>query len=237
MELPTTYFGGKGQGGTVRRLINVIPPHDYYVEPFFGRGRLYEAKAPARIMSFGYELDGRLVDGWKHRCRMDLIVERRDGLEALRELLAGWDVEGVDPSRVVVYFDPPYLLHTRRAQRATYYREWCDEDHIAFLAMLPALKVRAIVSHLPCVEYGTALAGWHSFTFNNKTHKGLQLEQVWCNFVPGPELHEYTYVGNTFREREHFKRQFGIVRKRFDALPPPARIALLAMLATDSDCR
>lgn len=230
MDLPASYYGGKGQGGTLRQLINVIPPHDYYVEPFLGRGRLFEAKRPAGRWSYGFELDPRLVAGWKARCRMDLIVEQRDGLQALRELLDRWSAEGVPPERVVVYCDPPYLMHTRRWKVPVYHREWSEEDHIAFLAMLPALKARVIVSHLPCEEYATALSAWHTFTFNNKTRKGVQLEQVWTNYRPGADLHEYTYVGNTFRERERIKRQLAILCKRFDALPPAARIAAKAML-------
>lgn len=34
-----TYKGGKAGAGVYQQIINQIPPHDVYIEPFLGGGR------------------------------------------------------------------------------------------------------------------------------------------------------------------------------------------------------
>ncbi|UYL64936.1 MAG: hypothetical protein EJNHJLOP_00047 [Methanophagales virus PBV082] len=41
------WFGGKGN--LVKKLLQYVPPHDAYLEPFFGGGSLFFAKRPSRI--------------------------------------------------------------------------------------------------------------------------------------------------------------------------------------------
>lgn len=228
--LPATYFGGKGQASTVRRIVNVMPPHDYYLEPFLGRGRILEAKRPAERASFGWELDPRMAAAWNATARPGLIVGNSDGIDGAGRTIATLIASGVAPERVLVYCDPPYLMETRRNAQRVYFREWTADDHAAFLWWVCSLGVRVIVSHLPCIQYATALDGWHTFTFTNKIRTGLQLEQLWMNYTPGTDLHDYRYIGSNFRERERFKRQFGILCKRFAALPPAARVAAINLL-------
>lgn len=43
------YLGGKSQAGTYQRIINLIPPHDVYIEPFLGGGAIARLKRPARL--------------------------------------------------------------------------------------------------------------------------------------------------------------------------------------------
>lgn len=225
-----SYFGGKGAPATVRRIINLLPPHAVYIEPFLGSGRVMRHKRPALRASIGFEVDPALCEAWRAAAPPDVHVVQADALEHLERFVCQLYARGLAPSELVVYCDPPYLLHTRRDGAPVYHREWGDEEHMRFLLLVMRLTCRVIVSHLPCEEYATALHAWHTFTFQNATRRGLQTEQVWCNFPPGPELHEFTFIGKDFRERERIKRQLAIVRRRFEALPLPARLALLAML-------
>ena len=226
----TSYFGGKGAPATVRRIINALPAHHVYIEPFLGSGRVLRHKRPAPGGSFGFETDPALCATWHTCAPVDVHIVNTDALTSLEPLILALMEAGCPPEQIVTYCDPPYLMHTRRSSNLVYHREWCAEDHVKFLLLARRLPGRVLISHLPCAEYATALADWHTFTFLNSTRHGLQTEQVWCNFTPGPELHEYTFIGRDFRERERFKRQFAIIRKRFHALPPAARIALLGML-------
>ncbi len=41
------WFGGKGM--LVKKLLQFVPPHDAYIEPFFGGGSLFFAKRPVKI--------------------------------------------------------------------------------------------------------------------------------------------------------------------------------------------
>lgn len=225
-----SYFGGKGAPATVRRLINIIPPHDVYVEPFLGSGRVLRHKEPASRGSIGLETDPELCRKWWESAPPDVYVQNANGLTGLEHLIRDLIAEGADPKRIVVYCDPPYLMATRKNQRPVYHTEWSTADHIAFLLMVHRLPCYVIVSHLPCARYASALESWHTFTFENSTRQGMQTEQVWCNYEPSAELHEYTFVGENFREREKVQRQHAIIVRRFKALSPAARIAVLKLL-------
>lgn len=226
----STYFGSKGSQGTFQRIINAMPPHAVYIEPFLGSGRILRTKAPASVGNYGIELDEDVYRLWVPVIAPGVRIVWGNALQVLPVMVAQHIAAGVPPASILVYCDPPYRIDSRRAQVPTYPHEFSEEDHTAFLAMVHALPCRVMVSHLPCEQYATALRAWHTFTFNNTTRHGLQLEQLWCNFQPTAELHEYTYIGSNFRQRERFKRQFEIVTRRYDALPPAARIALLALL-------
>jgi site-specific DNA-adenine methylase len=43
------YIGGKSQAGVYQRIINLIPPHRVYVEPFLGGGAILRLKSPAEV--------------------------------------------------------------------------------------------------------------------------------------------------------------------------------------------
>ena len=49
------YLGGKQQSGAYQRIINLIPPHEVYIEPFLGGGAVARFKRPARV-SYGVDL-------------------------------------------------------------------------------------------------------------------------------------------------------------------------------------
>lgn len=224
-----SYFGGKGGETALRSIINVIPPHDWYIEPFVGSGRIMRHKAPARRGSFGWDLDRELVAAWQ-TAPEGYRIAYGDGIDMAAAFLLS---PAVDAQRVVLYADPPYLMHPRRHQAPKYAREWNVADHDRFLYWVRSLACRVIVSHLPCAHYADALSDWHSFTFVNATRRGPQVESVWCNYTPGPDLHEFTFFGRDFRERERFKRQLKVILRRWNALPPAMRIAAHAMLQHD----
>jgi len=51
------YPGGKNGGGAYQTLINLMPPHSVYVEPFLGSGAVMRMKRPAGV-NIGLDLDG-----------------------------------------------------------------------------------------------------------------------------------------------------------------------------------
>lgn len=225
-----SYPGGKGSSAALPQLLNLMPPHDIYVEPFLGSGRILRHKAPALRASIGMETNPTLCALWRSVAPPDVRIVEGNALELLPELLSQLQRHGADPQRILVYCDPPYLMHVRKSPQPLYHTEWTAADHIAFLMMVASLRCQVMVSHLPCPEYSEALAPWHTVTFRNTTRRGSQVEQVWCNFPPPVQLHQYDHVGTSFRDRERIKRQMAILSRRFKALPPSARIAALQML-------
>jgi len=58
LRSPLTWFGGKGH--LARHIMPLLPPHECYLEPFFGGGSLFFAKPRARLETVS-DLDGSVV--------------------------------------------------------------------------------------------------------------------------------------------------------------------------------
>jgi hypothetical protein len=59
-----TYPGGKSGAGVYQQIINQIPPHRVYIEPFLGRGAVLLHKRPA-IVSIGIDSDTAVCNWWE----------------------------------------------------------------------------------------------------------------------------------------------------------------------------
>jgi DNA adenine methylase len=78
------YPGGKSSAGVYQRLINQIPPHDVYVEPFAGEGAILRRLAPA-ARSIAIDSDPKtLAKHWTGDERPDLELYCCDGIEWLK---------------------------------------------------------------------------------------------------------------------------------------------------------
>ena len=55
------YHGGKNGSGVYQTIINLIPPHDTYIEPFLGAGAIMRMKRPA-ARNIGIDRDPEAVD-------------------------------------------------------------------------------------------------------------------------------------------------------------------------------
>jgi hypothetical protein len=54
------YPGGKGGAGVYQTIINGMPRHEVYVEPFLGGGSVMAAKRPA-CLNIGVDLDAEVI--------------------------------------------------------------------------------------------------------------------------------------------------------------------------------
>lgn len=71
---PVPYYGGKQR--IARRIVDLLPEHGHYVEPFFGGGSILFAKEPSAKETVN-DLDGRIVNFWR------MLRDRGDELEVL----------------------------------------------------------------------------------------------------------------------------------------------------------
>ncbi|GGM85011.1 DNA methyltransferase [Longimycelium tulufanense] len=62
MKPPFAYYGGKT--GLARRIVDLLPPHQHYVEPFAGSLAVLLAKPPAPMETVN-DLDGDLMHFWR----------------------------------------------------------------------------------------------------------------------------------------------------------------------------
>lgn len=61
MLMHMRYAGGKGAAGTYHKIISLMPPHEIYIEPFYGGGSIMQLKRPAKL-NIGIDRDRTAVE-------------------------------------------------------------------------------------------------------------------------------------------------------------------------------
>ncbi len=213
-----TYRGGKGS--LFRQLINLIPHHETYIEPYLGMGAVMRNKLPA-VRSIGVEVDPLVAGQWRGDEVTNLSVINTDALSFLR----AYEWTGSD----FVYVDPPYLPSTRRMDRV--YRFDCDESHHhELMSLLNTLPAPVMLSGYASSVYDEALNGWNRFEFRTGSHGSARTEVVWLNYEPPAIPFDTRFAGDTFRERERIQRKQQRMRQKIMDLPSIERHLLLGWL-------
>lgn len=218
------YPGGKGGAGVSQWIINHMPPHRTYIEPFLGNGAVLRAKRPARY-SLGIDADAAVVCGrWCGDEVPNLRLICGDAIPFLSSFRWSGDE--------LVYCDPPYLLSTRSTQRPLYRHEFATADeHRQLLACLRSLPCPVLISGYASDLYAGELATWRVDTFQTICRSGRRTtEYLWMNFPPATALHDYRFLGRNFRERERIKRRIQRWVARLRRMKLHERYALLAAL-------
>ena len=217
-----TYPGGKAGAGTYQKIINLMPPHSLYIEPFLGGGAILRLKKPA-ARSIGIDRDRQVIASFP---AMTPAVQLQWGCG-----ITWLEDHGLDlPADALVYCDPPYLPETRKSG-PLYRFEMVQADHERLLKMLQLLPCQVMISGYHSDLYAQALRDWQTVTFQAMTRGGTPAtEWLWYNFQPPQALHDYRYLGRNFRERERIKRKTMRWKARLLKMPDLERQALLAAL-------
>lgn len=223
------YVGGKNGAGVYQTIINRIPVHSVYVEPFAGSAAIYRRKCPAPS-SILMERDPEQAQKLAMLDAPATIVKCVD---------AGQDLAAMIPTMgpgVFVYLDPPYV-HAARKDVSLYRFEMSDEQHRHLVGeLLPAMTDRGVLWMLSgyrnsIYSEASSLNGWHEHDFQAMTRRGPATETLWMNYDPETAvIAESTYAGSSFRERERIRRRAVRWAKKFEAMPAPEQEAVLAML-------
>lgn len=211
------YPGGKGQAGVYQKIINMMPPHDVYIETHVGGGNILERKKLARS-SIVIDADAAVISRYQDF----------PGVTAIHGDAAGFLQSYPFTGRELIYSDPPYVMSTRRGGKI-YRHEYTDADHAQLVSLLLTVKASVMISGYRNAIYDDALQHWRRVDFQAMTRQGPAIESVWMNFEP-VLLHDYQYLGENFRERERIKRKQQRWRDRLAALPPAERKAMLDIL-------
>ncbi len=242
----STYPGGKGGSGVYQQIINLIPPHDVYIETHLGAGSILRHKRPAPL-NIGIDLDPKVIECWT---RADITKTSdaprgsnttKKAVPARAKLKSAGHVKNngagsgtVSPEipsgdgeqsfsfinddassflkkykftgNEFVYVDPPYLMETRKGGKL-YDFEYTTRDHLTLLDILKYLPCMVMVSGYWSSLYSEMLQGWNSHSFEAQTRHGMATEWLWFNYPAPEKLHDYSYLGNTFRDRERIKKK------------------------------
>jgi DNA adenine methylase len=224
------YPGNKATTTALHQIINLMPPHEEYIEAFLGSGGILRTKRPAR-RNWGFELDPDVAAATRRELPgcVSLLADTRivngNGLDFLEAYACH--------AGQLVYADPPYLLSTRRSGAAIYKHEWSERDHVRLLTWADRTDARVIISGYDSALYRQQLSGprWEFKTFLSSTRRGVATECLWYNF-PRPEvLHDYRFLGNDFRERERIRRVQRRWASRLERMPLAERQALAGLIA------
>lgn len=217
------YFGSKATSGLCQPIIALMPPHDTYIETHLGGGAIMKRKPPA-LRNIGIDLNQRALE--KFQCAYPVELVRG----CAHRFLAEYDYRG----RELVYCDPPYLQETRTSERR-YRFDYEERDHIELLSVLKKLPCHVILSGYPSSLYDEGLTDWRSMELQVMNQAGVRTEKVWFNFTPD-RVHWARYAGKNHTERQCIKRKAESWGRRYRALPPAQRLAVLsALMAVEAE--
>jgi len=223
------YPGGKNGSGVYQNIINLIPPHDIYVEGYLGSGAILKNKEIARY-SICLDLNEKCLDAGRSLGLSGCIFIKQDTISYLKFFLSMAPIFKYSGMGPFIYLDPPYPVDVRRSKKKIYKYEFTTRDHIALLEVMGSTEMPIMVSTYRNDMYDQYLQEWNRYDYPAVTRKGKVTESVYMNYKRPDKLHDYRYIGKNFREREKNK---GIVYRnvsKINRLPASLRNALLQRL-------
>ena len=183
------YPGGKNC--CFQRIINLIPPHDTYIETHLGSGAVMRNKRPASV-NIGIEIDPAVRDRWPAEKFPHVRIYGGGAICTLKCL------ESEMKGHTFIYADPPYLNGTR-TKKKIYKWEYTDNDHrnlLGFLKQLASPLVQVMISGYWSRLYAEELKGWNFSSFEAMTRTGMRTEYLWMSYPTPERLHDYRYLGD-----------------------------------------
>jgi hypothetical protein len=221
------YKGGKSADGIYHQIINQIPPHKVYIEPFLGHGGILRHKRPA-IRSIGLDMDPDVLKWWKTSGEAVPGCIYKNG--GAISFLQAYPWKGDE----FIYLDPPYLRETRRDKSPAYKFEfWTVDQHTALLDLILTLPCMVAISGYWSDLYNKKLlgAGWREIHFQAGVQGGYAAtEYLWMNYPVPFMLHDYRYLGNGYRDREKINRQRRNLLAKFKRMNDLQRYAFFSAL-------
>lgn len=219
----SSYVGSKAASGLCQNIIAMMPPHDTYIETHLGGGAIMKRK-PSAMNNIGIDLDPQALSNFA----CDYPVHLVNG--CAHHFLSHYDYAGSE----LIYCDPPYLAQTRTS-RHMYRFDYTERDHVALLTLLKSLPCRIILSGYPSPLYDDLLGDWYTIELQAMSRGGARTEKLWFNYTI-ERVHWASYAGKDFTDRQRIKRKAQRWGRKYQALPPAERLAVLAaMMAEEVD--
>lgn len=230
-----SYNGGKESDGTFQKIINLMPPHDIYIEPFLGNGAIFRKKKHASS-SILIDLDAAVIQAWNESFinrPASITLINTDAILWLKDFATMSSILKNEGTRVLIYLDPPYPKDCRRNQQDLYTHEMDLPAHTMLLDVVRSISANVVISSYPNELYNETLKDWNTIEFTAMTRGGLATEKVWYNYPDPDELHDYRYLGNDYRQRELIKAVITRNVAKFKRMPDQHRNAIFEQLKNE----
>jgi len=211
------YRGNKAFPKAYQEIVNLIPPHKIYVEPYCGSAGIYRHKKTT-LKSFLNDLDPTVASVWNDNVMAHTVVTNLEAKESIQLVLDNC-LQGV---RKFFYLDPPYPKSSRRSSKDIYNFEMSDNDHIQLLKYLLQISSDAnkiMISTYENEIYNKYLKDWSKYTFKTCVHGKVAEEVLFFNYGYPTELHDYQYLGKDCWERQRINRKVSRIVKKLSGLP------------------
>lgn len=209
-----TYFGGKGGSGVYQAIINQIPPHNSFVSGFLGHCAILRMKRPAR-MNIGIDISSRVVAAWQKA----ILHGPLKRLEVLQGNFLAINPSIWNQDSCFLYLDPPYPMEVRKSPRDRYDYELSYMEHDLLLNKILGAKCKVAISSYANPLYDDRLKDWRYIDFPAQTRRGVAMERLYMNYDEPEELHDYSYLGDDYKDRERIKLKFHRWVNSFENLP------------------
>lgn len=221
------YFGGKAQDGVYQAIINQIPAHKVYIEPFIGGGAIMIKKRQA-IINIGLDIDVSPLLTFPDRVNLllinksffdyfgsvtvknDFMVPKAASEDIFNFTGSGFryrmGVKNYKRSDVFIYCDPPYPLSTRGKTR--YKFDFTNANQLRFLKMVNKMNCNVAISTYPNILYSEMLKDWRMVVYYSTDRSGkVRKENLFMNYSEPEILHDDQYIGDNSCERQGIKRK------------------------------
>jgi len=213
------YPGGKGVA--YHKLINLMPPHEVYIETHLGGGAVMRNKRPAN-RDIGVEIDPEVLQIWGDYNGIGFEMIHGDAVHYLKSYRF--------TGKELIYCDPPYLRETRKKRNPLYKYEYSRKQHEELLDVLKSLKCKVMISGYESTLYKESLNGWHTHSYQASCQHGVATEWIWMNYPSPEQLHDYRYLGDNFRKREQIRIKLKRWAAKLKSMPVLERQALFAAM-------
>ena len=214
------YNGGKNGDGMYQRIINLIPPHKVWVEACAGSAAITR-KIYAAAQSFVIEIEPLQAGKLKKELKDRAVVINSDFMTEIGRIVPA----GID---TFIFADPPYLKEVRTSQKDIYKIEWDTNDHRHFINWLKEREEKIMITHPVCDMYLYQLAHWNKIEYTYMSRGGLRNDCIWYNYTTPEKLHDYSYAGSTYTDRQRIKRKINREIEKLSMLPGIERNAIIA---------
>lgn len=201
------YVGNKNFNGSVQKLAALIPKSNRYFSFCTGMGGLEFSDLLNGINWICAERDTGLHSYIKLHCSTVF--------STYQDLVVNFTFNGSD----FIFFDPPYVLSSRRSGRKYYKHEWSVSQHYQALQFISATSAMVMLTHPPCKLYFDALPHFKFIPFNYASRHGIFNDGIWVNYdISQLELATTAAVGQNAMERQMIKRKLQSLKRKIDRL-------------------